>query len=218
MTGSRHGRLLGVALATLLLAGACTAADAAVPTTSPSDTSGPTTPTTNAPTPTQPTTPTTSQPPTTTAPPPTNAPTPPTTAPTSIYDDAEGSGCTPGQGNLPDGKWFGYVAAADDHSLEFDLACWFTGKAADRAAKEAGDESPVPNGYYVSNTNDALRTVEVGSKASVVWYPNVGDPSSETTSSLAEWVAQTADRQFSLGVWLTVSGGEVTHIQEQWIP
>jgi hypothetical protein len=35
---------------------------------------------------------------------------------------ALGSGCVPGPGSLPDGAWFGWVNAASDASLEFDLA------------------------------------------------------------------------------------------------
>ncbi|HUG31777.1 MAG TPA: hypothetical protein VMM14_02700 [Acidimicrobiia bacterium] len=133
-------------------------------------------------------------------------------------DGADGSGCSPGPGALPDGEWFGFVVATDDAELEFDLACWFTGDAAVEAAAEDGEESPPPNDYYVRNVNETLRTVSVAPDTEVTWYPEVGDPASETTLSYPEWDSQREQRGLDLGVWLEVDDGTIVEIREQWVP
>ncbi len=140
-----------------------------------------------------------------------------TTVPKPDNSDAEGSGCTPGPGPLPDGRWFGLVETASAAgSFEFDLACWFSGEAAERAAREDGDEAP--NGYYVRNANPALRTMKVAPEAPVVWYPDVGDPASEAITTYAEWVGLVEQRGIELGVWIVVRDGAVTEINEKWVP
>jgi len=154
---------------------------------------------------------------TTEAAPSTTAPATATTSPGG-NDGAEGSGCTPGPGALPDGEWFGFVVASDDAELEFDLACWFTGDAAVEAAAEDGEESPPPNDYYVRNVNETLRTVSVAADTDVTWYPEVGDPASETTLSYPEWDSQRDQRGLDLGVWLEVDDGAIVEIREQWVP
>ncbi len=141
-----------------------------------------------------------------------------TTTSSDVAGEAEGSGCTPGQGALPDGEWFGYVEATGAGELEFDLACWFTGDAAVRAAAEDGEESPPANDYYVRNVNETLRTVSVATGAEVVWYPEVGDPSSETSVGYPDWVSQREERGIDLGVWLEVDDGAVIEVREQWVP
>ena len=141
-----------------------------------------------------------------------------TTTTGSVLDEAEGSGCTPGQGDLPDGEWFGYALTTGTDEIEFDLACWFTGDAAARAAAEDGEESPPPNDYYVRNTNETTRTVSVAADADVVWYPNFGDPTSETTVDYSDWIDEAEDRDFMPGIWIVIDDGEVVTISEQWVP
>ncbi len=142
----------------------------------------------------------------------------PTTTTTPVTDEAEGSGCTPGPGDLPDGEWFGYVLTTAGDELDFDLACWFTGDAAARAAAEDGEESPPPNDYYIRNINELVRTVPVAADAGVTWFPDFGDPTSEETATYADWIDLIEDRDFMPGVWLEVEDGEVVAIQEQWVP
>lgn len=141
-----------------------------------------------------------------------------TTTSSSVLEEAEGSGCTPGEGELPDGEWFGYALTAEADELEFDLACWFTGDAAARAAAEDGEESPPPNDYYVRNANATTRAVSIAADAEVVWYPNFGDPSSEATADYADWVIGIEDRDFMPGIWIVIDNGEVVTISEQWVP
>lgn len=168
---------------------------------------------TTQPTPTTTLAPTTSVAPTTTV-----APATTSTFPSSVVDEAEGSGCAPGPGQLEDGDWFGYVIAGTDTEVDFDLACWFTGDAATRAAAEDGEESPPPNDYYIRNNNETIRTLEVSAGTEVVWYPEFGDPTSETTIAYAGWVEAIEEREFGSMVWLTVEDGQVVAVHEQWVP
>lgn len=130
---------------------------------------------------------------------------------------AEGSGCSPGpSASLPDGRWYGVVVDSTTDSLDFDLACWFTGQAAIAAAAEDGEEPP-PNDYYVRNQNDQVRILPVSATAPATFYPT-GDPTGETHGTFAEWRAMMEERGAWFGVWLEVAGGEVTSVTEQWVP
>lgn len=142
------------------------------------------------------------------------------TDPTRSTDEwADGSGCTPGfDDGLPDGRWYGLVDRAENDLLRFDLACWFSGDAAIRAAEEDGAESPPPNDYHIRNDRDLLRNLAVDPEAPVVWYPDGGDPAEVTTIPYREWRSDREDRTFQLAVWLTVQGGRVVGVDEQWVP
>ena len=141
--------------------------------------------------------------------------TPPTTAPSKAK--ADGSGCAPGAGDLPDGRWYGEVPAADGDGITFDLACWYSGEDAVTAAAEDGEESPPANDYYVRNDSATTRDVPVGADVSVEWYPT-GDPNAVETVDYASWVSDRSSRSYQLAVWIEVRGGAVTSIEEQWVP
>lgn len=198
----RRTRLLTVWAATALLVAACSS-DGGVSTT----TAPPASTTTSG----APASTTSTSPDTTT-----------TSAVTTIPDTnalAEGSGCTPGTTEgLPDGEWFGSVQDATPDSLVFDLACWFTGEAAAQAAAEDGAESPPPNDYYVRNTNPATRTLTVADGAEVTWMPNPGDPTTEETVDYPQWLEGRTARPYQPGVWLTITGGAVVDVREQYVP
>jgi hypothetical protein len=151
---------------------------------------------------------------------------PPTTVTTAVIttttigdsnDLAEGSGCTPGEGPLPDGQWFGYVTSRSEDSLDFDLACWFTGAGAIQASAEDGEESPPPNDYYVRNVSIETRAVAVGEVVEVVFFPD-GDPGNMLEVDYDDWAEMVAGRGFELGVWLEIEDGAITEIHEQWVP
>ncbi|HET7846592.1 MAG TPA: hypothetical protein VFL72_03805 [Acidimicrobiia bacterium] len=196
----RRSRLLIVGLVLLTACGNGASTD----TTNPTTTS--TTPAT-----------TTSAEPTTTAPPTTVTTTATSTTVQNTDDLAEGSGCTPGEGPLPDGEWFGFVTSRAEESLDFDLACWFTGNAATQAAAEDGEESPPPNDYYVRNANPDTREVPVGELVEVTFYPD-GDPNNSSEIDYDDWGGMVATRGFELGVWLEIENGAIDEIHEQWVP
>lgn len=190
----------GLLIISLALVTACGGADATETTTS---TTPPTTTTTAPTTSTQPSTTTTTETPTTTA--------------TDTNDLADGSGCQPGDGPLPDGVWFGIVTSRSEDSLEFDLACWFSGDAAIQASAEDGEESPPPNDYYVRNSNPETRVVPLGENLEVVFYPD-GDPNNVDNIDYDDWAGLVEVRGYVLGVWLKVEDAAITEIQEQWVP
>lgn len=140
-----------------------------------------------------------------------------TTTAQQTTDGASGSGCAPGPGPLPDGFWFGFVTEASASSITFDLACWFEGEAAVTASAEDGQESPPPNDYYVRNENPLTREVAVSPTANASWYLT-GDPNSINCCDFGEWVAARAETGFQLGVWLSLVKGEITDLEEQWVP
>jgi hypothetical protein len=210
----RHLSLVIGVVALALLAAAC-GGDEASTTETTTTTEPPSTTTTAAGE-----TSTTAAPETTTT---TAAPTTTTAATTTTVDVntlAVGSGCTPDSTQLGDGVWFGYIDTADTTSIEFDLACWFTGDGAVQAAAQDGAESPPPNDYYVRNENPQLRTVPVASGAEVSWLPNTGDPSTQTTVPYPDWLTSRATRgsDYQPGVWVTIEGGSATFIEEQYVP
>lgn len=130
---------------------------------------------------------------------------------------AEGSGCAPGTAELPDGRWYGLVADFDATGISFDLACWFSGEAAEAAATEDGEESPPPNDYYVRNENEEIRILSVGASVPATWYPS-GDPNDVVSGTFTEWVEYLEGNEFRLGIWVTIAGGQVTEIEEMWVP
>jgi hypothetical protein len=163
---------------------------------------------------------TTSQPATTsTTPPPTTTTTSALSTSTTESDPLapEGSGCAPGTAELPDGEWYGQVDAFDATGISFDLACWFTGEAAEVAAADDGEESPPPNDYYVRNENDEVRLLMVAVDTPVTWYPS-GDPNDVVEGTFADWTEYLDGVEFRLGIWMTVTGGQLTEIVEQWVP
>ena len=131
-------------------------------------------------------------------------------------DGADGSGCSPGSDtSLPEGRWYGIVVNSTEDSLEFDLACRFTGQAAIDASAEDGEESPPPNDYYVRNQDSRTRTLAIAATTPVVFYPT-GDPASEGYSTFGAWRDMVATRGNFFGVWLTVVDGTVVSMIEQW--
>jgi hypothetical protein len=137
----------------------------------------------------------------------------------SINERASGSGCTPPSGDtLPDGRWFGFITEAQTDQVAFDLACWFTGAAASAAAAEDGEETPPPNDFHIRNDSERLRTLTVEPSAQVLWLPNPGDPASAETVTYRDWLAQQPGRDYAPGVWLEVGSGQITAMEEQYVP
>lgn len=200
-------RRIVILLATALVVVAC--GDSASVDTSTSSTTRPT--------PTAPPTTTTTTPPTTTT---SQASTTTTALNTTTTTDPVapmGSGCTPGQGDLPDGDWYGVVADFDADGIGFDLACLFVGEAAVAASAEDGDPEPPPNDYYVRNQNDLLRDLTVAADTPATWYAS-GDLNFPSSGTYAEWVDYLEVQGPTLGVWVTISEGEVIEVAEWWVP
>jgi len=131
---------------------------------------------------------------------------------------------------LEDGRHFGYIESVDIRTLPgtmvFDLAYFLTGDEANQAAEEHGDETPVPNDYYIVNDNPRLRTLVVSRNIRILlidwknccdqFFP--ADPGRfQDSFALDEYPPGNYKGKFS-PYWLTVRDGVVTAIEEQYLP
>jgi hypothetical protein len=129
---------------------------------------------------------------------------------------------------LEDGRHFGFIMSIDasGSAMVFDLALFLTGDAANQAAIEDGVIQPgetIDNDYYIRNNNTKLRDLVLSPDVQIVLvnWPNC----CETTVSgaLADFAASfTTPTDVYHGAqspyWLTVDGGVVTKIEEQYLP
>lgn len=128
--------------------------------------------------------------------------------PTFVEDAASGSGCAPGEGDLPDGWWYGRISAAPTTTLGLDLACFYVGAVAEAEAASRGDE--VNNDYYVVNDNPAVRSLPLAASADaecVELEPTLTMVACTPAEVAADWT-----------VWVRVVDGEVDRILEQYLP
>jgi hypothetical protein len=150
------------------------------------------------------------------------------TGPTALTGATGETGSTPPE--LEDGEHFGFVEQVDpsDGTMVFDLAYFLTGRAANEAAAEHGDEVPVPNDYYIVNDNDRLRTLTLAENAelSLLDWNHCCD---ERFDGDLETFARAIDEgTFEAGgfvyngtlspYWVTVHDGEIVRIEEQYLP
>jgi hypothetical protein len=129
---------------------------------------------------------------------------------------------------LEDGRHFGYIVSIDvpTRTIVFDLAYFLTGEEANEAAAEHGDETPVPNDYYIVNDNPHLRTLAVAPDVEirVIDWGHCCEPVEGELQPFGDafatehhrWDAmyQGAESQY----WLTVEDGVVVRIEEQYLP
>lgn len=153
---------------------------------------------------------------------PTSSPTesPTVTAEPSEIPDAE----------LEDGTHFVFVRNVDPaaRAVTFDLAYFLTGDEANEAAAEHGDETPVPNDYYIVNDNPRLRTLALAPTLEIVlidWNHCCDRTFDGDLGVFATAVGEETDvivgdlvyRGHS-PFWLTVQDGRVVLIEEQYLP
>ena len=130
---------------------------------------------------------------------------------------------------LEDGRHFGYIGSIDTAgaSMVFDLAYFLTGDEANEAARDHGDEVPVPNDYYLVNDNPRLRTLAI-SPDPEIWVIDWGGNCCDlvrgefqpfvdafgTKQHAWDAMYQGAESQY----WVTVENGAVVAIEEQFLP
>jgi len=140
------------------------------------------------------------------------------TAPRPGSDTADGSGCVAGNPTaLPAGVWFAFAVSWNTAQVELDLACWYTGAAADTVAAARGDSAP--GGFYIVNDNPLLRTMPVA--AGAVTYPMLNNGSVGGPASMADLVANPGPSNLTVApypVWLFVNNGAITEIAIQYLP
>ena len=127
---------------------------------------------------------------------------------------------------LEDGHHFVYIAGASrledgTSEVEFDLAYFYVGEPAEREAAERDDE--VLNGYYIVNENDRLRTLPLAEDVEVAYIPVDAccDLQPGNVDAWLEAVLETNQTDYGgadVPWWFTVDGGEITRIEQQYLP
>ncbi len=146
-------------------------------------------------------------------------------------------GCAEGSGDSPlvDGRHFGYVRSVDTDAspatIDVDVAEFLSGEEANAAAVEDGvipPGEPVPNDYYIRNEDKDLVTVAVADDVAVT-HIQCPDSCTEGVPGQFDAFAASFDapsdgslaaeyRGAQSQYWITVEGGEVVAIDEQYVP
>jgi hypothetical protein len=129
---------------------------------------------------------------------------------------------------LEDGRHLGYLmalgASQQPPRLVFDLAEWFTDQEAIEAALADGvpREDAGINGYYIRNESPRWRILSIDRDATVVLTTSpVADPAHPVEVTLDRFGELFASHDGYLPLspyWLTVRGGIVVAIEEQFVP
>jgi hypothetical protein len=156
-------------------------------------------------------------------------PSPTETERPSSTESARPSGSVEPTGDLPDGKYF--VRLTDIQGgeegpllLQYDLAYFLTGEEANQAAAAHGLETPVPNDYFIVNDNPKLRATPLAGTYAVKYIPegNCCQPVTAQPAQFYEWMGETNQTDFppkdGSWWWITIAGGEVTTIRQQYLP
>ncbi len=150
------------------------------------------------------------------APPPTESPSPAPVSPTASPD--------PSPELLTDGRYFVLASRVLDGpptTLEFDLAYLLTGPQAEQAAADHGDV--LETDYYIVNDNPLLRQLPVSPLVHVRYVP-AGACCELQDGLFAPWAGAVneelqTDYAGRDAYWLiTVRGGEIIRIVEQYLP
>jgi hypothetical protein len=132
--------------------------------------------------------------------------------------------------DLEDGRYFGYVKDLDPAgTLRFDLAYFYSGDEANRIAAERGDETPVPNDYYIVNDNPRLRRLALAPDAEISvfdWNHCCDERVQVDMATFAQVLDSGVDGIENDGAllrggsqyWITLRDGVVTKIEEQFLP
>jgi len=134
---------------------------------------------------------------------------------------ANGSGCPPLSGALPDGVWFGKLLDASVAAVRFNPGCFYFGDAA-AAAAAADGIADLPSPHYLRDPLPDTADLPAALGAVAYSIDKHADPLGFLTFSLEEWPARSGGYTLCPGegcaVWLYVNGGRVTEIVEQYLP
>lgn len=169
---------------------------------------------------------------------PTGASAPVTGSPTGASESASASGTASASPTseasplIEDGRNFAYIkkvdTTTDPPTITYDLAIFLSGDEANEAAKEHGDETPVPNDYYVVNDNPRLRTVPLAADARLVlvdWKHccerTFNGVLSDFARAFEEGVITVDGHRYTGNLssyWLVARDGVIVRIEEQYAP
>ena len=137
-------------------------------------------------------------------------------------------------GTLAGGRYYGYIRAVDVSSspptIRFDRAVFLTGDEASAAAVEDGviaEGETVPNDYYVRNPDTTEVELPVASDVAVTRVECNGGCAEGVVGSFEPFAESFANGEPTLEdeyrgaqsqYWVTVEGGTVVVIDEQYLP
>jgi hypothetical protein len=134
----------------------------------------------------------------------------------------------PSGDELPDGRYFVRLTDLQGGEegpllIRYDLAYFYTGDEANQVAASRGDETPVPNDVYIVNDNPKLRFAPLAEHFAVSYIPEgTGELVEAPQDRFLVWLDQTEQTDFPPKDisywWITIEGGEVTTIEQQYLP
>jgi hypothetical protein len=123
------------------------------------------------------------------------------------------------------------VRAVDGSTLRVDVAEFLTGDEAERAAVAAGaiaEGEDVPNDYFVRNDDESTVAVPVADEVRVLHVQCKGACEEDVEGDFGGFAAAFGDeanrdltdeyRGAASQYWLEIDSGEVTEIDEQYVP
>lgn len=127
---------------------------------------------------------------------------------------------------LEDGHHFVFVKEAvvppnGTRKVRFDLAYFLTGDEGEEAAADHGDE--FVNGYYIVNDNARLRLLPLAEDVEVEYIP-VDQCCELQPGDIEAWMGSIMETDptdyggTDVPWWLTVEGGQITKIEQQYLP
>jgi hypothetical protein len=127
---------------------------------------------------------------------------------------------------LEDGHHFVFVKEAlvfpdGTRKVRFDLAYFLTGDEGEEAAADHGDE--FVNGYYIVNDNARLRLLPLAEDVEVEYIP-VDQCCELQPGDIDAWLESIMETDptdyggIDVPWWLTVEGGQITKIEQQYLP
>ncbi len=122
----------------------------------------------------------------------------------------DGSGCSPGSDELPDGLWFVALVDVDEESVDLDLMCRFSGDAAFARDDYLGGD------YLYLNDAPKIRTSSFNPEARVWLLANPGFPDSQEALLPGEVAGTIIGREYPPWVWALVENGLVRELWEPW--
>jgi hypothetical protein len=127
---------------------------------------------------------------------------------------------TTGKVLLADGRWPGYIKSVGDDTVSMDLVEFLTGDAAAKAWQqkypESEQDSP-DNDYFIINDNKKQRKLPLAPSLVV---KVVGATGVEATDTIAVSAVEKHFGNLLNGTlfWFTVRQGEVTNLEQQFLP
>jgi hypothetical protein len=155
------------------------------------------------------------------------SPSAPSDAPTATSTVTPDAGASPSGGSaaLAVGRSFVYAREATESpaTLTFDLAEFYTGQEAIDVAGTRGI-TELPNDYLIVNDNTRLRTLPIAADATIRYIP-VGTCCALKAGNLEAFIASVAGTQQTdfppeavTPWWITVEGGQIARIEQQYLP